>query len=316
MAELDKPEFKFPDENEEELDQDDKVLIEIESDIPTEDQGKESFPEEIKKELYDDELEDYSAKVKKKLMQMKKLAHDERREKEHVLREHQEAVSLAQKILAENNKLKSNLQEREKDVLMSIQKAVDLELNEAKRAYREAYESGETDRIVEAQERMTEAAMKVDKVKNYRPAPVVDYENTYTEPAAPRQEVPVDPTAVEWATRNSWFNDPKEYEMRNMALAVHQRLKDEGVVVSSKEYYRRIDETMRKRFPEKFESDMNTDLVDERVLRPTKSSTVVAPATRSTAPKKIRLSTTQVALAKKLGLTPEQYAQEVLKLES
>ena len=92
-------------------------------------------------------------------------------------------------------------------------------------------------------------------------------------------------------------------------------LKEEGVAVSSKEYYRRIDETMRKRFPEKFEAD--SDEQDSKSESSTKKpSTVVAPATRSTSSKKIRLTNSQLSIAKKLGLTPEQYAQSVLKMEA
>jgi hypothetical protein len=310
MAELDQPDFKFPDEVEGDQDQ---IEIEIVDDTPIEDQGKDPLPENIKQELYNDELEDYSAKVKKKLLQMKKLAHDERREKEQALREQQEAINVAQKIMQENNRLKSNLHEREKEVLNSIQKAIDLELNEAKRSYKEALESGETDRLIAAQEKLTEAAMKLDKVKNFKlPAP----ETTNYEIPKPnvQRPVPVDPTAQEWKERNKWFGDPDNEDMTSMALGLHAKLKKEGVVVSSKEYYRRIDEEMRKRFPEKFESD--TDLNQERESRPTRTSTVVAPATRSTASKKIRLTPHQINLAKKFGLTPEQYAKEVIKLES
>ena len=309
MAEMDKPGFTFPDEKENDTSaEDEKLLLEIEDDTPEEDRGRVSFPEEVKKELYEDELEDYSDKVRKKLVKMRKLAHDERREKEQALREQQEAITVAQRIMQENNRLKSSLHEREKDVLQSIQRAVDLELSEAKRHYKEAYESGETDRMIEAQQQLTEASMKADKVKNYRPAPP-EPEYDIPQPRVQQQQVQPDPIAMEWKKNNEWFGD--DDEMTSLALGLHERLKKEGVVISSPEYYRRIDETMRKRFPERFESDE-----EEKESRPAKLSTVVAPATRSTASKEIRLKTTQLAIAKKLGLTPEQYAQEVLKLES
>jgi hypothetical protein len=101
--------------------------------------------------------------------------------------------------------------------------------------------------------------------------------------------------------------------MTGMALALHEQLKEEGVVVSSQEYYRRIDNTMRKRFPERFE-DQTED--DEKPVRATKASTVVAPATRTTQSKRVRLTESQRTLAKKLGLTDEQYAVAKLKLEA
>ena len=184
MAEMEKTEFKFPDEieNEEkkpsaeeknaEKESNLDLEIEVEDDRPPKDRDVEPLPKEIKEELYEDELEDYSAKVKKKILQMKKLAHDERREKEEALREQQAALALAQRVLDENKKLKSLANEHEKSVLASITKAVEMELNEAKRAYKEAYEAGDTDKIIEAQQKLTEVSLKNDKVKNYRPTPL------------------------------------------------------------------------------------------------------------------------------------------------
>ena len=164
-------EYKFPDELEKEKNQiDDDLELEIEDDTPEQDRNKEPLPEDVKTELYNDELEDYSTKVKKKLIQMKKLAHDERREKEAAVREQHEAINLAQKVIEENKRLKSTLNNSEKNVLSSIQRAVELELEAAKRAYREAYDSGDTDKVMEAQERLTDASLKRDKVKNKKRA--------------------------------------------------------------------------------------------------------------------------------------------------
>jgi uncharacterized protein (UPF0335 family) len=311
--------YKFPDEKEdtvaevstEQDEQDEKLLIEIEDDTPEEDRTKDPLPEKVKKELYDDELEDYTSKVRKKIIQMKKLAHDERREKEAALREQQEAISFAQKILEENKRLKSNLSNSEKNVIATVTQAVSMELDAAKKAYREAYDSGDTDRVLEAQDRLTDAKMKADKVKNFRPMPVQDEETVVqTAPQAQPQFRP-DPTAQQWQQNNQWFGEDEE--MTSLALGLHERLKREGVTVSSQEYYRRIDETIRKRFPEKFEAEQEPD---ERTEKRTKLSTVVAPATRSTSSKRIKLSLSQQNIAKKLGLTHEQYAHAVLKMEA
>jgi uncharacterized protein (UPF0335 family) len=306
-------EYKFPDEiddkdDKEAEDESNEIELEIEDDTPEPDRNKAPLPEEVKEELYNDELEDYSTKVKKKLIQMKKLAHDERREKEAALREQQEAISLAKRVIEENKRLKSTLTDSEKNVLTSIQRAVDLELDAAKKAYREAYDSGDTDRVMEAQERLTEATLKQDKVKNYRPAPLQTEEFEVQTAPQPAPKIQVDQTAVSWQKQNQWFGEDKI--MTGMALAVHEQLKEEGVALSSKEYYRRIDETMRKRFPEKFESEKPEE------TRGTKLSSVVAPASRSTSSKRVRLTTSQMNIAKKLNLTPEQYAQAVLKLEA
>jgi hypothetical protein len=305
-------EFKFPDEIDDkenkESEESDEIELEIEDDTPEADRNKPSLSEEVKEDLYNDELEDYSVKVKKKLIQMKRLAHDERREKEAALREQQEAINLAQRVIEENKRLKSTLTNSEKNVLTSIQRAVDLEMDAAKKAYREAYDSGDTDKVMEAQERLTEASLKQDKVKNYRPPALQTEEYEVQTPSQPAPKIQVDQNAVAWQKQNQWFGEDKV--MTGMALAVHEQLKEEGVALSSREYYRRIDETMRKRFPEKFESDKPEE------TRGTKLSTVVAPASRSTSPKRVRLSQSQMNIAKKLNLTPEQYAQAVLKLEA
>lgn len=321
MAEYKGDEFKFPDELEEEKKasesiqekKEPEVSIEIEvvDDTPEKDRNVQPIPKEKRDELYDDELEDYSAKVKKKLMQMKKLAHDERREKEQAFREQQEAIAYAQRVAEENKRLKQLANEHEKNVLASVTRAVELEMEQAKRAYKEAYDSGDTDRVLEAQQKMTEAALKQEKVRNYRPTPL-QIEEPVVQMRQPVVQAPrPDQSAVDWQQENQWFGTDKL--MTGMALALHEQLKEEGVALSSKEYYRRIDETMRQRFPEKFASRQNEDSAEEPRTRP---STVVAPATRSTSPKKIRLTQSQLAISKKLGLTPEQYAQAVLKMEA
>jgi hypothetical protein len=317
-------EFKFPDELEEEAKskvevkvENDDIEIEIEDDTPPQDRNKEPLPKEVKEELYNDELEDYSSKVKKKILQMKKLANDERRDKERAVREQQEALTLAQQVIEENKRLKSSQVENERQILASIQKSVELEMESAKRAYRDAYDSGDPERLLDAQTRLNEASIKIDKVKNYRPTPLQTEDHEVKIQQRMQQQVPnlprPDPTAVNWQQQNSWFGEDKL--MTGMALALHEQLKEEGVAVSSKEYYRRIDETMRKRFPERFEAD--SDEQDSKSESSTKKpSTVVAPATRSTSSKKVRLTQSQLSISKKLGLTPEQYVREVLKMEA
>lgn len=314
MAEFEKPGFKFPDEGTEivaregEEKDDVKIEIEIEDDRPEQDRV-DPLPENVKEELYDDEMTDYSAKVKKKLLQMKKLAHDERREKDAAMREQQEALAFAQQVIEENKRLKSHLNENEKSILQSVSKNVEMEMEQAKRSYREAYESGDTEKMLEAQQKLTDVALRQEKVKNFKPTPLqieTPVVQTRQEAVTPR----ADPSAVAWQQENGWFGQDKL--MTGMALALHEQLKDEGVVLSSQEYYRRIDETMRQRFPEKFE----TDRQNQNEYSRTRPSTNVAPATRSTAPKKIRLTQSQLAISKKLGLSPEQYAQALLKMES
>ena len=297
-------EFKFPDEKDESLD--DEIIVEVEDNTPSEDRNKTPLPEKVREELYSDELEDYSTKVKKKLLQMKKLAHDERREKDAALREQNETIEFAKRLMEENKKLKANLSNSENNVLASVTKTVEMEMESAKKAYREAYDSGDTDKVMEAQERLTQATLKADKVKNFRPQPVPREETVVQTPQPQVQRPAPDPTAVAWQQENPWFGEDEE--MTSLALGLHEKMQREGVKIASQEYYSRLNSTIRKRFPEKFED------ADEQEDRPSRRSSVVAPATRTTSAKRVKLTTGELNLAKKFKLTPEQFAAEKIKL--
>ena len=307
--------FKFPDELDdvkvitEDEKTDEQIIVDVEDNTPPEDRNKEPMDERVKADLYNDELEDYSTKVKKKLIQMKRLAHEERREKDNAIREQQEAISFAQKVMEENKRLKSNLNNSEKNVLMSVQKAVSMEMDAAKRAYREAYDSGDTDKVMEAQERLTQATLKTEKVKNFRPPALQEEETPVQMQSQPAPQFRPDPSAQAWQQENQWFGEDEE--MTSLALGLHERLKREGVVVSSQDYYRKIDATIRRRFPEKFEEEAEQN--ERQVAR---RSSVVAPATRSTSAKRVRLNPNEMSVAKKLNLTPEQYAKAKLEMEA
>ena len=292
----------------------DDIDLEIEDDTPVEDKGKEPLPKEKVEELENDTLEDYSERVKQRMAQLKKVWHDERRAKEAADRERQEAIKFAQQIAEENKKLKTTLSSGEATYIETLKAGLENQLNLAKRDYREAYDSGNTEQIIEAQQKMNDAQMRLSQAQNYRP----QYEKTLQQVEnpvyIPQNEQPSfkpDDKALKWQEKNEWFG--KDEEMTSLALGLHEKLVRSGISPTSDEYYRRIDSTMQKRFPEYF----GDATLDEETPAPrTKPSTVVAPATRSTAPKKVRLTKTQVALAKKFGLTPEQYARETLKLEN
>jgi hypothetical protein len=290
------------------------IELEIQDDTPEEDRGREPLPKELVQELEADELEDYSEKVKTRLKQMKKVWHDERRAKEAADRERQEAVSFAQKILEENKKLKSSLTAGRKTLVSTAMSAAEIELSQARRQYKEAYDSGDSDQVLEAQEKLSEATSKLNELKRYTPSLQEEETDVNIEP----QQVPAvrpEPRALSWQERNTWFgSDP---EMTSAALGLHQKLVDSGMDPRSDEYYQRIDSTMRRRFPEYFGDEETTNGGGKPVTRTeTKPATVVAPASRSTSSKKIVLKQSEISLAKKFGLTPEQYAKEKLKLET
>jgi hypothetical protein len=327
MPELEQEDFKFPDEIEAEEAakggkveaQADDFAIEIEDDRPEADRNVEPLDQETVKELEEDDLKDYSKKVKQRIDQMKKVWHDERRAKEDAVREQQEAVRVAQRLLQENKKLKEAYSTGEKEYISTVQNAAELEMAAAKRVYRDAVDSGDTDRIVDAQAALNDAAIKADKVKNFRPTALQEEEYVVKSQQEQYQQQPkVDPLTSKWLEKNTWYG-PDE-EMTALALAAHAKLeKNFGKqFVGSEDYFKRIDETMRKRFPENFSEEVQTQTGGDKPSQraDAKPAPVVAPATRSTASKRIVLKASQVALARKLGLTPEQYAREMQKLEA
>ena len=311
MAEFEKNEFKFPDETLAEGGEV-NIEIEIEDDTPPEDRNKEPMPKEIVDELDNDELEEYSDKVKIRLKQMKKVWHDERRAKEAVSREHQEALSVAKRVMEENQRLRQQFSAGEKEYAETVKGAAEMQLDMAKKAYKEAYDSGDADQIVDAQQAMQEANIRLMQARNFRPSAVQEQEIPVQReqervPQAPQP----DRRAMAWQERNAWFG--QDEEMTAAALGLHEKLKRNGVVVGSDDYYATLDKTIRKRFAENFESSDN----ETKVETPrTKSSTVVAPAMRSTSSKKVKLKQSQMDTIKKLGITPEQYVREFVKLEA
>ena len=329
MAEFEKEDFKFPHEAEDkgkpvdtesELDisiEGDDVEIEIKDDTPLKDRGVEPVPEDMRQELETlDASQEYSRNVKEKFKQYKKVWNDERRAKETALREQQEALNLAQKILDENKKLKEMLQYGEKELISTYQSSAEMEIDKAKRNYKEAYDSGDSDKLLEAQEELMRAQLKLDKAQNFKPTVQISENDVKIQTKQSQQPAQLDPKVAEWVSENQWFVDPNKRAMRKYAEGVHEELEETygRGFVGTDEYYKRIDTEVKRRFPEEFDDTQNDE--EEKPQRTARLSTVVAPAKRSTSSKKIVLSKSQVALAKKLGLTPEQYAREQQKLEA
>jgi len=291
--------------------------IDVEDDTPPEDRGREPMPAEIVAELEADELEEYSEKVKLRLKQMKKVWHDERREKERLMREQNEALATAKRLLEENRQLKSTLSEGEQTLVGSFKQTAEYELEKAKREYKDAYEAGDTDRVLDAQEKLTAAQYRLQQLASYRPA-TPTLQGVEEEVQLPQQQVQIpqpDPKTMAWQERNTWWGtDP---EMTASALGLHQKLERERgpQFVGSDEYWSAIDTTMRRRFPEYFGEESKATEGTAKAQRASKPANVVAPASRSTSPKKIVLKQSQITIAKRLGLTPEQYARELMKME-
>jgi len=309
------PAFKFPDEIDDK-DKDveitvssDEVEVEIVDDTPEKDRGRKPLDRDVE-DPTDEEIESYSEGVQKRIKELTHARHDERRAKESLFREKQELERLAQHMVSENTKLKEYVKSGTEQYAASIKQVADGELENAKRQYKAAYESGDADALVAAQEAMTDAKMRTEAAKNFRAPPLQDAETTVqTQPQVSRPEI--DEKTVRWQAKNQWFGSTGYEEHTSFALGLHQKLVNSGLDPRSDEYFERIDARMKSTFPEVFGSEDKPRSGDGS-KRP---SSVVAPATRSTGARKIQLTPTQVALAKRYGLTPQQYANEVAKLE-
>lgn len=306
---LDKQEFKFPDEKGAEAKADEiefavegEAEVEVVDDTPPEDRNRKPMTEPPK-DFADDELAKYDEGVRKRIQHFTKGYHEERRAKEAALREKEEAIRAAQTIAEENKKLKGSLSQGQQALLEQAKRVVASEVETAKKKYKEAYESGDADALVAAQEELTTAKLKAERVNNFKPTPVqeekpvVQTEQNVVAPAP-------DTRALEWQRENQWFGSDEE--MTGFALALHNKLIKSGVDPTSDEYYERVNARMRQVFPDAFESEKQTNAQSS-----SRKSNVVAPATRSTAPKKIVLTKSQVEIAKRLGVPLELYARKV-----
>jgi len=275
-----------------------EVEVEVVDDTPKADRNRKAS--EPPEDVTDDELEDYSDKVRKRIQHFSKGYHDERRAKEEAHRQSQELERVTQQLMEENKKLKGNVNKNQAALLDQAKKNASIESENAKRAYKEAYESGDSDAVLDAQDKLTNAKLKSERLANFKLPSLQETETPVpkeVEQLAPA--VKVDERAADWQKTNSWFGD--DDEMTSLALGLHNKLVKQGVSPQSDEYYESIDTRMRQVFPDNFE-----DAEPKR-----KKTQVVAPATRSTAPRKVTLTRTQVQIAKRLGLTPEQYAKQV-----
>ena len=305
-------EFKFPDEMAVEAPpkgkpEEEKLEIEVVDDTPEEDKGRKPM-KEPPAEVTDDELEQYSEGVKKRIQHFSKGYHEERRAKETALREREEAVRIAQQLAEENKRLQGSLGQGQQALLEQAKRVVASEIEDAKRRLKEAHEAFDTEGIIDAQEALAKAVNRADRVNNLKPA-ALQPEKTDVQSTPRAVEAPaatqVDQKAIAWRESNPWFGS--DDEMTAVALAVHKKLVESGVDPTSDDYYNRINSRIKQLFPDVVKTEPEQDA--EPPVKKVKS--VVAPATRSTAPKKIVLTQSQVSIAKRLGVPLELYAKKV-----
>ncbi len=298
----------------------DPIEIEEIDDTPEADRGKPKRAENTEPQIPDDdEVSKYSGDVQKRIKQLKYEYHEERRQKEEAARTKEEAISAASKLMEENKKLRKTLDDGEGVLVEQAKSRVQAQLDQAKHKYKEAYEAGDPDKLVEAQEELSAVQNEKFRVENYKP-PVRAEEPDVSPPLnqAPAQPKVQAPTGrdKEWLDSNSdWFQKEGHEDMTGYAMGVHQKLVKAGInpKLDTEEYFKRIDDAMGKAFPDHFQDKQNVETEEvEAPQRP--AGNVVAPVNRSAKkPRKVQLTSTQIGLAKRLGVTPEQYAAQLLK---
>ena len=286
----------------------------VEDDTPEEDRDREPMPEEIVDNLEKDELEEYSVE---KAKQLKKVWHDERRAKEEAQRERDAAVAYAKQQQEENKKYRADLNKGEVSLMENSKSSAEHELELATKMYKEAFDAGESEQVAQAQAKMVSAQSRLHAAENYEPQYTeLEEEQNQGWDIQPQQEQQpqIDRKALAWQKKNeSWWGNNRK--MTSFAFGMHEELVSQGVDpnVDSDEYYSSIDKEMRLRFPEEF--DEGSTEADTSPRTAAKAKTVVSSAKRTTKSKRVVLKDSEVRLAHRLGLTPEDYVREKLKLE-
>lgn len=257
----------------------------------------------------DDEIESYSDRVQKRMKKLSFEAKEAERQRQALAREREELLRVTQTFQSENEKLRQQLQQNEGSLVEQAKARLEAQLTQAKSAYKDAYELGDTDKMIEAQEKLTSLNNDMYRLKGYKPKPAQQPQQPQQPQYQQQPQVPeLDERQKEWLSENDWYG--KDRQMTAFALGVHEELVYNGVDPNSEKYYSEINRQVRQRFADKF----STDDSEEFEVAPKKKANVVAPATRSSKnPKKVKLTQTQVALAKRLGITPEAYAAQLLK---
>jgi hypothetical protein len=309
--------FKFPDEIEDEkakieITTDDDFEVEVVDDTPEQDRGRKPLDREVE-DPTDDEIESYTQGAQKRIKELTHARHDERRAKEATLREKQELEVLTQRLLDENKKLRQNVNTGSEQYTQMAKTAAEAELDKARREYKAAQEAFDSDAILAAQEALLDAKMKLESAKNFRQTPLQDenfeVQTGYQEP----QRVQPDEKTLRWQAKNQWFGSNGFEEVTSYALGLHQKLVNSGSDPRSDEYFEQIDARVKSKFPEVFGGNEDRPRSGDT---PRKPASVVAPATRSSGKRMVQLTKTQLALAEKFKLTPQQYAAQVARLEN
>ena len=303
---------------EEDVPDPDAFEVSIVDDTPEEDRGRVKQVDDAAEDAEgdDEELDEtqFSKRIQKRINKLRYDYNEERREKERFQRENAEAVNYAQSIQSQNENLRNQSSELRRLLYDQVAAKTDTEIEAVKRRYKDAYESGDTDSVVSAQEDLSR--LYAEKTRF-----AVEGEG-FDQQAAPQQQPqaqqqapnipPPDPMAVDWLKRNPWFQQPGYEEMTGFAVGLHEKLVKQGVDPrNNPSYYENIDAAIEKQFSE----TLGKDKKPASEAPTSRRTPVVSPSKRGSGgtPRKVELTSTQVSLAKKLGLSPQQYAAQLVK---
>jgi hypothetical protein len=252
-----------------------------------------------------DELDQYGSTVRNRISLLTKRFREEERQK-------QSAIQYAENVHKENEVLKHRIGALDQGFQEQFDGRVSSELETAKRILKEAHETGDVDKLVDAQESLAKLSVQrttLDAARATPPSrqPVAPPQQPVAPPQQPvalPQQISPDPKAESWASRNDWFG--QDEVMTYGAFGIHRRLiEDEGLDPSSDEYYSELDKRLRDEFPNKFDSKARSN--GGRKVASAESS-----ASRNRSGRKtVRLTSSQVAIAKRLNVPLEEYAKYV-----
>ena len=295
--------------------------VEVVDDTPQEDRrpakAEDSSPD-VDDETVDREIADYSKRAGERIAKIKYEYHEERRAKEAATRESAEAVQRLQTLMAENQRLQAVVDQGGQVLNKQAHNNALWAKKNAQAAFQKAYEEGNAEDMTKAQELLSKATLAEQQSNNM--AANLQQQIAQNLPQPEYQPAQPDPEMQVWSQKNPWFmgSEPVHKEMTSYAMYVDQSLQAQGIdpATKSEEYYNEVDNAMRKQFPTFFGATPEVEISQEEEAPKRQPSTVVASATRDSGNKKptqIRLTQTQVKLARQLGISPEQYANQLLK---
>lgn len=304
---------------------DDPLDIEIEDDTPEQDRGRPQKAPGTKSAIPgDDEIGQYTKNVQDRMKQMRWEYHEERRAKEAWERQSSAAVEYAKKVYAENKKLRDLVSKGHKTLLDSTKGAAESEMAALQESLKAALETGNTTAAAELQAKLSRAAARAEAQNHIAPITFDDEGGEFdkTQKEQPTQQRPrISRAMQEWMEENPWFNQNKR--MTAFAFGVHEELLGKGIPPESPRYFKEINKAMKDTFSNYFEGDDDEENSDGRTDRRSTNArqasrrTNVAGVSRNTAAKgnKVTLTSSEMMVAKRMGITPEAYAREKIRLE-